>query len=88
MLRSDGDDDVLQLFLYVLQFFVILLLLVVTEVALVVVIHLFHDKVSSSSTWLRFYTGRCSTNNLIYKLLMLSSLISTDFRRCGFFLVL
>lgn len=30
-----------------LQFFVILLLLVLTEVTLVVVIHIFHDKVSS-----------------------------------------
>lgn len=34
----------------VLQFFVILLLLVLTEVTLVLVIHVYHDKVSSPST--------------------------------------
>lgn len=36
----------LQLLFSVLQFFVILLLLVLTEVTLVLVIHIFHDKVS------------------------------------------
>lgn len=31
--------------IYILQFFVILLLLVLTEVTLILVIHIFHDKV-------------------------------------------
>lgn len=39
-----------QLLFFVLQFFVILLLLVLTEVTLVLVIHIYQDKVSSPPT--------------------------------------
>lgn len=44
----------LQLLLSSLQFFLILLLLVLTEVTLVLVIHIFHDQVSSLSTRFKF----------------------------------
>lgn len=44
----------LQLLLLSLQFFLILLLLVLTEVTLVLVIHIFHDQVSSLSTRFKF----------------------------------